>query len=316
MHRLKNLVTRYVLRVKTQLYKTYVRLFGRIVFKDKFGLMYYLYSNTRISSTLVRNVRTDDEGVLNVIGEVISDLRSKPDRTQPLVCFDVGAYMGIVSLFLSKQVGSEGTVYSFEPEPVTYQRLCHNIELNHSQNIRPNRAAMWHQAGLELPLAHLPDDPGNGYLVDGNVEVEVDRKLDTVSTIAIDTFMAAHKIDAIDLLKIDAEGKDGEIVQDAQEAIKQGKISYIIFEFIDMGACSLYLELRKLGFEIYWIETDGCSIEPLTADLIQKKSWGNCLAISPEISLQTGKISTPDDHNSQSYDSRKDSHAYHRASSL
>jgi len=52
------------------------------------------------------------------------------------IFIDVGANIGLMSIFASKVLGNKGLVYSFEPEPGTFSILKKNIEINLIRNIR------------------------------------------------------------------------------------------------------------------------------------------------------------------------------------
>ena len=58
-----------------------------------------------------------------------------PRRGETVV--DVGAYVGIYSLWSSRLVGDDGMVIAFEPNPETYYWLINNIKLNNANNIHP-----------------------------------------------------------------------------------------------------------------------------------------------------------------------------------
>jgi FkbM family methyltransferase len=46
------------------------------------------------------------------------------------VFVDVGANIGLMSLFASREVGDEGAVFSFEPNPSVFSILQQNAGLN------------------------------------------------------------------------------------------------------------------------------------------------------------------------------------------
>jgi len=52
------------------------------------------------------------------------------------IFIDVGANIGLMSIFASKIVGSNGIIYAFEPEPETFVILRKNIEINKINNIQ------------------------------------------------------------------------------------------------------------------------------------------------------------------------------------
>jgi Met-10+ like-protein len=43
---------------------------------------------------------------------------------------DGGAYLGFYSLLAARRVGSDGTVFAFEPDPDAFEVLCHNVREN------------------------------------------------------------------------------------------------------------------------------------------------------------------------------------------
>jgi len=69
---------------------------------------------------------TYEAGTLDIIGKCLR----KGDTF-----IDVGANIGLMSIFASKIVGSNGIVYAFEPEPETFVILRKNIEINKINNI-------------------------------------------------------------------------------------------------------------------------------------------------------------------------------------
>jgi FkbM family methyltransferase len=61
------------------------------------------------------------------------------------VFVDVGANIGLMSVFASQKVGEKGRVVSFEPNPKTRAILQKNISLNHCTNIRAEAFALSEQ---------------------------------------------------------------------------------------------------------------------------------------------------------------------------
>ena len=112
------------------------------------------YIDTRPGRTLKRCVCTDDEGVLCLIDRLASQSQSRSP-----ICLDAGAYIGIISLYMAQKMGPNGTVYSFEPEPVNYQRFIQNINRNPFQNIHSFHVAVWDQDGQTV-FSRRDPDPG------------------------------------------------------------------------------------------------------------------------------------------------------------
>ena len=48
--------------------------------------------------------------------------------------FDIGVNYGVHTLLMARLVGARGHVYAFEPEPVSFSRLCRHVTLNGLSN--------------------------------------------------------------------------------------------------------------------------------------------------------------------------------------
>ena len=96
----------------------------KILFKDKYGLKYYLYKNTRPKDTFNIGVRTDDTSVLYVIKKILSSTNIKNSNT--IHCIDVGSFIGVITLMMSNTLQKNGEnwkIHSFEPYKETFLRL-------------------------------------------------------------------------------------------------------------------------------------------------------------------------------------------------
>jgi FkbM family methyltransferase len=71
------------------------------------------------------------------------------------VCWDFGAHFGIHTIGMAMQVGPQGQVASFEPDPVAFERLCRRVCINGLRHVRLYQAAASHKAGtLRLINSH------------------------------------------------------------------------------------------------------------------------------------------------------------------
>jgi predicted nicotinamide N-methyase len=52
------------------------------------------------------------------------------------IILDIGAHVGLYSIWASRKVGEAGFVVAFEPNPLSYRWLVSNIELNKVSNIK------------------------------------------------------------------------------------------------------------------------------------------------------------------------------------
>ena len=161
------------------------------------------------------------------------------------VVVDVGANIGLISLFSSNIVGGGGKVISFEPNPEIFKYFDENIRLNHFQNIETHCMALGKTESYEYLDLEEYDDCRVKIQDRGNVQVIVrtfDGELD--------------KIQQISLVKIDVEGYEKFVLEGAEKSAQ--KIKCIIFESysrhfkqFSYSFKNLFDILTEYGFDIY-----------------------------------------------------------------
>jgi len=62
--------------------------------------------------------------------------------TRGMVFIDVGAHIGLYSIFASKLVGNEGQVLAIEPSNREFNRLKRNLKLNKTTNTKALKIAL------------------------------------------------------------------------------------------------------------------------------------------------------------------------------
>jgi len=145
------------------------------------------------------------------------------------VIFDVGAnegrYAGMISTIFP-----QGKLYSFEPHPKSYDRLSkRGVDGNFFQiavGAENKRCTLYervdHPDGSEMASVH--EKVITEFHGVESVKIDVEMK-------TIDTIMKEQNIDCVDFLKIDVEGHELAVIEGATEAIKQGNIKVIQYEF-------------------------------------------------------------------------------------
>jgi FkbM family methyltransferase len=130
---------------------------------------------------------------------------------------DIGANIGLHTLVLSQQVGLDGQVLAFEPNPTVRQRLEANLALNlFTANVQVCPAAASDHAG-EAEL-HVP----SGQNITGKASLEAlagDFQLVRVPLTTVDQVIAEQGWDRVDLIKCDVEGHDLVALQGAQHTL-------------------------------------------------------------------------------------------------
>jgi len=131
------------------------------------------------------------------------------------VIVDVGANIGYTTLNFAKRIGSNGTVYSFEPDPLNHERCLKNIKLNQYQNIKLIKKGLGSISGsFNLEIATENNRGGNRI----NQSSEIgDYNIIEVTT--LDSEIPDGL--SVNLIKIDVEGFELEVLKGASKILKQ-----------------------------------------------------------------------------------------------
>jgi FkbM family methyltransferase len=148
--------------------------------------------------------------------ELGADIDRAGQRQAPFVFVDIGANVGLFSLFVAARAGASARILAIEPEPGNFQRLSFNVTVN------PN-----------LPVATFPmalSDDADGLAVQldrrdrGGTRTTKSAKDATADAVRVPSqsllqLLQAERVDAVDALKIDVEGFEdvvlGRFFQDA-----------------------------------------------------------------------------------------------------
>lgn len=177
-----------------------------------------------------------------------------------MTVFDIGANIGDITLMFSKLVGPTGTVHSFEATGSTFAQLEENVKLANCANVRVNHLAVADSLGSlqfyiydqeHSRLNSLADRPlGNYGMAVSPIGVE------EVQAITVDSYCEQHKIEFIDLLKVDVEGAEYQVLKGANRMLREKRVRCCTFEFgqttFDMGNKpeEIRVYLRSCGYRI------------------------------------------------------------------
>lgn len=172
------------------------------------------------------------------------------------LCLDIGANYGIFSLRMAHNVGCQGRVYAFEPNPTVAECLAISCQISGLQHVRIQPMALGQAAG-RLPL-FIPR--GNA----GAATLRADLAQNTNCTEEVliqtlDQWTAEKTITRCDLIKIDAEGFEYHILSGGRDFLKKHPPKALIFENITLTqtqeAGDFTDLMRSLGFDIFGIPT-------------------------------------------------------------
>lgn len=194
--------------------------------------------------------------------------------------FDIGAFEGVFTLFFARAVSIEGQVYTFEANPINYERTLKNLALNNFENVQVINTALGDKPG-HLNLTFSAFEAGSGSLhneiktkfsaTDKPQEIQVE--VDT-----LDRQMLSGNLPKPDLIKLDVEGFEPNVLRGMQSCLTQVKPAF----FIELHGFMLTSDensywnkiiepLLDLGYSIKHIETD----KEITVDMPNHPTSGH-----------------------------------------
>jgi FkbM family methyltransferase len=205
------------------------------------------------------------------------------ENSEPLIIFDVGAYIGEISK-IYKEIFPSATIYSFEPFPDSFRKL---EELSADQRIKPFQLAVSDHAGktrlyinADVTCNSFFPRPKNGAHYYPEKAEHIDQI--EVDTATIDNICERENIEKIDILKLDVEGAEIRALGGACDKLSKHAISLIYIEVMFTahyeGGC-LYHELadflEKYDYTLF-------NLYNLKRAKNGQLRWGNAIFLSPE----------------------------------
>ena len=147
--------------------------------------------------------------------------------TNAAVVVDAGANIGIYSEFLSRCVGPNGLVHSFEPSPDNFMRL--RCAMRKLPNVRPCAAVVGDHSGeTMLYISDKLNVDHRAYASDG-----IPRRAVQVPMVALDDYFKAGE--RVDLLKLDIQGYELHALRGAKRIINENRDIKLLLEFWPYG---------------------------------------------------------------------------------
>lgn len=174
-----------------------------------------------------------------------------------MICLDIGANVGALTLPLAREVGPKGHVYAFEPGPVFSKRLKANLKLNPTLEKRVTvfPCGLSYEPG-ELFWNEDPEFPGNAWLLG--------EKGTKVSVKTLDSILLPLNLPRLDWIKVDVEGMESEVLKGARETLKRYHPQIVFESSIEFEAIrkrpvrkELFEELESLDYKILGIGHNG-----------------------------------------------------------
>lgn len=195
----------------------------------------------------------ETSGELYIINYIKGELKNK----NPVI-FDVGANHG---QYLSSLLGSfkeNCIIYSFEPSKACMKSL----EKFHNKNVYIHNLALSSKAGeMELNYDHVGSVLASVYQGNQDHYSKNFTLSEKIEAITLDEFCKSENIRQVDFLKIDVEGHEFDVLQGAENFLKNNRIRFIQFEFgpgsMDGRVYLKYFFNLLCNYDIYRILKNG-----------------------------------------------------------
>ena len=126
------------------------------------------------------------------------------------VILDLGAHVGVVSIFLAKTHPGV-TIHAFEPSPPVFALLEENLRRNRVSNVIAHNQAVAATAGMVDLVAHLQSNSAGSTAFLGR-EHPAGHERFRVSSVSLDDIFETYGIERCPLLKIDVEGSEYDVL--------------------------------------------------------------------------------------------------------
>lgn len=161
---------------------------------------------------------------------------------------DIGAHLGRYSLISSHKVGKKGKVISIEPNPLVFEKLKKNIDLNKSTNIISLNFAVYSKK-TRIKLFSPNEGVKNtiyNTIVPGRIRSErfIEVDADTLDNIL---YSIGIKTENVNWIKIDVEGAELEVLKGAHNILSKSKDIALLIEVHNIAeGRNLYEDIMNL----------------------------------------------------------------------
>jgi FkbM family methyltransferase len=166
------------------------------------------------------------------------------------VCLDIGANIGTLTMVLA-DLAQEGVVHSFEPSSINSSFLKKNIRQNSLKNAHVHaiglgnmagRAEFTNLVGLEGCSFVSPAGRQSEQVVESAWGSGVEQKSESVTIDTLDNWVAKHRIDRVDFVKMDVEGCELAVLEGGQTTFLRDRPKLIIE--LNRNTLSLYFGIE------------------------------------------------------------------------
>ena len=181
---------------------------------------------------------------------------------------DIGAHIGYFTMLGAAVVGDQGRVIAIEPVEENYRQLRDHIAINGLTCVEAVQTVIGDQDG-DADIYFNADNDGGHALWDpgkhpANEKTRQNPRVDRVPSRRLTTLLAERHVEQVRLLKIDTEGAEATIFENARGFLADGNVEFAILEVNKTGlqnmghdVDSLFALTRDLGYVICLPQENG-----------------------------------------------------------
>jgi len=242
------------------------------------GPMYLMDGRDSLMNTIFWSGSHYELGVIKLLEKVV-----KPEYT----VLDIGGHIGYFALLLSKLVGVNGKVITFEPQELLNNFIKENLKLNNVENCKVERVLISNQIGD----VEFNESPDFGH---SSISHAILEKKEITTTIKQSTTLdnyVANNLEDLDFIKLDVEGAEYLILNESSKnALTKYKPALLIemhnkqIEQMGGNVASLITFLENIGYIVKEVDEKTGDLSHL--ENINKSNW-HIFAQSPSNSSST-----------------------------
>jgi len=175
------------------------------------------------------------------------------------VILDIGANIGVHTLYFSEIAGPRGKVLAFEAQRIVFQMLMGNLALNSIENAYGHCTALGSAPGvLKLPPVDygrpwnfggmsLTAEAGDPQFAPGTPERAAAERNESIPVITLDSL----SLERVDFIKLDVEGMEEDVLRGAARTLDIARpLMQVEWMARDRGRLPLYL-LDHLDYRLF-----------------------------------------------------------------
>ncbi len=137
-----------------------------------------------------------------------------------MTCVDVGANIGLYTLYAARRVGVSGCVLAIEPSSREMGTLKGNVEINALNNVRVRQVALSDRASEVELLVARAQNSGHNTLGAFGYNTPLDHR-ERTRTQSLDEIVQGEGLSKIDVIKMDIEGAELSALRGAVNTLRR-----------------------------------------------------------------------------------------------